>query len=472
MESPRFADNRARGLHASKERDHLNTRNLDRHKFEEYRIQILFNRSSANQYAGMVTASVYAAWSYWNAPNQTLWWAGWWIAYMGGFALRISIHQRYFYLIKKNRKPEPFVFENWLAFGNFITGCFWAVASAHLFPEAHFESVVFLSFILAGNTAGAAVGYCASSRSTAAFVFPALIPLMLLLFADGRDFLWHMAWLLALYVLVNTLLFRSLHKHIIDTIRLRFEKDRLVQEVLEAQKKAVYAEKMAALGEMSGGIAHEINNPLAIIQLANDQIQQKLRAEKVDIEFIQKLSLRIGNTVQRVSRIVESLRLFSRDGSGDAYGLFQASKLVEDTVVLCGEKFKSSNVKLTLESQRSDVQIYGNQVQLSQVLLNLLNNALDAVKGLEGGHVRVLWSQTDEHVEIKVQDNGSGIAPEIASKIFQPFFSTKQVGHGTGLGLSISLGIMQSHDGQLFFENTSPGTCFVMRLKRFDPGAA
>lgn len=439
---------------------------LDRRKFEEYRIQILFNRSSANQWAGMVTASIYALWSYWQFSNVSFW-AWWWGAYMLGFAMRIAIHQRYFYLSKRSQSPAPLIFENWIAFGNFVTGCFWAVAAAQLFPEANFESVVFLSFILAGNTAGAAVGYCASSRATATFVFPSLIPFMLLLFADGRDFLWHMGWLLALYLLVNTLLFRSLHRHIIDTIRLRFEKDRLVQEVLEAQKKAVYAEKMAALGEMSGGIAHEINNPLAIIQLANDQIQTKIRAEKVDVEFILKLSSRIQNTVQRVSRIVESLRVFSRDGSGDAYEHFQAAKLVEDTVVLCGEKFKTSNVQLKIVPS-GDLAIYGNQVQLSQVLLNLLNNALDAAKLKEDGRVVVSWAQTREYVEIFVQDSGPGIAPEIANKIFQPFFSTKQVGHGTGLGLSISLGIMQSHDGQLFFENTSPGTKFVMRLKRFN----
>ena len=240
-------------------------------------------------------------------------------------------------------------------------------------------------------------------------------------------------------------------------------KDRTVQ-LMQTEAKLVNASRLSALGEMAGGIAHEVNTPLATISLLSSRIEDLLDDPELDLESLKKQCEIIRETVGRIGKIIQGLKTFSRDGALDSSALVLAAKLIDDTIVLCGERFRRSDVKLSVEISDLSLLIDCQAVQLSQVLLNLLNNAFDAIQSLPIKWVKIQVSASAEATEIRVTDSGSGIPEASRAKIFDPFFTTKEVGKGTGIGLSISNSIVLAHGGKLSLDTESPNTCFVIKL--------
>jgi C4-dicarboxylate-specific signal transduction histidine kinase len=222
--------------------------------------------------------------------------------------------------------------------------------------------------------------------------------------------------------------------------------------------------KLVALGEMAGGIAHEINNPLAIISSRATLL--KTLAQKAPPEFAEKLALeadKIDNVVQRIAKIVKGLLNFARNQNSAPLATTTVQALIDETLTLCLEKFTSHHVKLHLEIPK-DLVVSVRQTEMTQVLLNLLNNSFYAIKDLQDKWIKVSAQKNSEKIEILVSDSGPGIPPEIAEKIMQPFYTTKPVGEGTGLGLSISLGIIQSFQGRLELLKDTQNTTFKITL--------
>ncbi len=252
--------------------------------------------------------------------------------------------------------------------------------------------------------------------------------------------------------------------------------DRLQGEVHsreEAEKKlaaqfqrGVAASKMAALGEMAGGIAHEINTPLAIIGLASEKIPHLVMTEPIDRERIIEFNQKIERTVKRISKIVSGLRAFSRDGSRDSFQKEDLRRIIDDTLTLCSEKLAFHQVRLLTDEIPEALSLECRAIQVSQILLNLLGNAHDAVAKLSTKWIRLSVLEQSSYVEISVSNSGPPIAPSIQDRLFEPFFTTKTVGKGTGLGLSISKGIAEDHGGKLFLDKRSPFPRFVLRLPR------
>ena len=236
------------------------------------------------------------------------------------------------------------------------------------------------------------------------------------------------------------------------------------QQLLAAEAKLVNAAKMSALGEMAGGIAHEINTPLGVITLVSSQLQELVQEESLDRVMILKLLGNIEKTTQKIGEIVRGLRLFSRESSKDGFEAKPLREIIESTLSLCREKFKNLEVNLVREPFDDDLLIECRAPQISQVILNLLTNACDAVEESNEKWVKLNCQTDDKVVKIRVTDSGSGIPKETLDKLFQPFFTTKGIGKGTGLGLSISKGLVESHHGTLFVDSNSTNTCFVIEL--------
>ncbi|MCB0364701.1 MAG: PAS domain S-box protein [Bdellovibrionaceae bacterium] len=241
--------------------------------------------------------------------------------------------------------------------------------------------------------------------------------------------------------------------------RLEQEKNRLIQ-----------AAKMATLGEMASGVAHEINNPLAIIRGFSDQLLALAGKGTLDIDKVTDSSEKIGNQVMRIKKIVDGLRTFARDGEGDRMKEVPANKVVEETLELCRTRFASHEVELRVKLAEHSPTLSCREVQISQVLLNLLSNAHDAVldSGVPERWVEISCVDDGDTVEFRVRDSGPGVSTEHRYLIFQPFFTTKEVGAGSGLGLSISKGIAESHKGTLYYDGTSGQNAFVLSLPK-DP---
>lgn len=233
--------------------------------------------------------------------------------------------------------------------------------------------------------------------------------------------------------------------------------------IIEQRGKLEHTAKMSALGEMAGGMAHEINTPLAIIQLRTDQLLDHAQNENMDKAFLLKSLENINSTIKRISKIINGLRSFARDGRSDSLIEYSALKIIEDTFSLCREHLSSSGIQLELVAE-SDIEIKCRPIELSQVLLNLLNNARDAIQDQSEKWIRVELKRKATSAEISVTDSGHGIAKEIQEKMMQPFFTTKEIGKGTGLGLSISKGIIDAHGGKIEIDNLSPNTKFIISL--------
>ena len=240
----------------------------------------------------------------------------------------------------------------------------------------------------------------------------------------------------------------------------KIEQEKLIKD---QQARMISSAKLSSLGEMASGIAHEINNPLAIIKGKAYHILKKLEAGEVNVEFLSKEISKIEQNSLRIVKIIKGLRTFSRHGEGDPFQTVTFKSLLDDVLELCYERFKYQGVLLKTSGEL-ETEILCQETQFAQVLFNLINNAYDAVCILKDPWVEVNVQKSSETVKISITDSGDGIGSDIAEKIMQPFFTTKEVGVGTGLGLSISKGIVEMHNGKLYLDQNCANTRFIIEL--------
>lgn len=232
----------------------------------------------------------------------------------------------------------------------------------------------------------------------------------------------------------------------------------------EEQSKLVQASKLVSLGEMAGGIAHEINTPLSVISIRTENLIESLSAkinDKQREEFDQLLS-----TVDKIATIISGLRSFARDAKNDSYDTVDIRQVIDETLALCSERIAHRCIPIEVHAEDHPIYVNCRSVEISQVLMNLLNNSLDAIAELSEKWIKLQLTETPNEIEIRVTDSGLGIPKEVRVKMLEPFFTTKPIGKGTGLGLSISAGIVRAHGGELTYDDQSPNTCFTIRLPK------
>lgn len=240
----------------------------------------------------------------------------------------------------------------------------------------------------------------------------------------------------------------------------------LEQEKNSMQQKLIQSYKMIALGEMAGGIAHEINNPLSIISMSAEFARELIEDYDMDRTKLLNYVTKIQSTSQRIQKIVSGLQFFSKENPDQYYSNFSVASILEDTTSFCVEKFRKRQISFSIPKVKEDLIIECDAVQISQIILNLLNNASDAVENVETKWISLIVRDKIESVEILVVDNGKGIPLEIRDKLMQPFVTTKETGKGVGLGLSISKGIAEKHGGKLEIDPVATNTTFILRLPK------
>ncbi len=258
----------------------------------------------------------------------------------------------------------------------------------------------------------------------------------------------------------------------IGTVQDITEKRRQEDLILEHQVKLVQASKMSTLGQMAGGVAHEINNPLAIIQGHAAMMLELVQTGELTPEQTIRGADKIVQTVDRIARIVQGLRTFAHDGTGDPFVPSSIHRIIHDTLEFCQARFSKHDVDLIIPPIDETLTIECRPTQITQVLLNLLTNAFDAVQAnLNSAGANRPWARIEvkdlgDSLRISVIDSGPGVPADIKEKIMEPFFTTKEVGKGSGLGLSISTGIVRSHHGSLAVDPGQPNTCFALVLPK------
>lgn len=237
-------------------------------------------------------------------------------------------------------------------------------------------------------------------------------------------------------------------------------------QIIEHQKHLSRSSKLSAVGEMAAGIAHEINNPLTVINMQSELIKNLLKPDVEKIKNKEKIEKSIEilqSTTKKITKIISGLKNFSRDGSDDPILKVSANKLVEDVLVLAQYKLEKNTVTVVNEIENEQL-IYCRESQIQQVLLNLISNAIDAIKDKKEKWIKVSLSENKDQQVIKVIDSGVNFPKELSDKIFNPFFTTKKHGEGTGVGLHISKNIIESNKGKIFIDTKEKNTTFVIVL--------
>ncbi len=242
----------------------------------------------------------------------------------------------------------------------------------------------------------------------------------------------------------------------------------LESELEVRREQAMVSARLSELGMMAGSIAHEINNPLAVIHASASDLLEMAETGTVPVKELEIASARIKRTADRISKIVKSLRQIARKGNNDPFQRASAAEIVEQVLDLSLERFRVHSVLLETTSIDPHLYVLCREVQIAQVLLNLLLNAFDAVVECPRERwVRVELTTHAETVTFAVLDSGPEIPPEVRSRLMEPFFTTKPVGKGTGLGLSLSKALIEEHGGQLILSQRENHTCFSFVLPRF-----
>jgi histidine kinase len=242
---------------------------------------------------------------------------------------------------------------------------------------------------------------------------------------------------------------------------------------LEAERQLIQASKMATLGEMATGVAHELNQPLSVIKMASSFFIKKIeKREPVQDETLQGMLKKIDSNVDRATRIIEHMRQFARK-SDLRLEKIQLNEVLGKAFEIFSQQLRLRGIEVIWELDPALPKVLADASRLEQVFINLLLNARDAIEEKWGGReaaagekaITLKSFRRGARVACEVRDTGKGVPPALAEKIFEPFFTTKEVGKGTGLGLSISYGIVQDCGGSIQVQPNLPaGACFVLEF--------
>ncbi|MBF0184985.1 MAG: transporter substrate-binding domain-containing protein [Magnetococcales bacterium] len=251
---------------------------------------------------------------------------------------------------------------------------------------------------------------------------------------------------------------------------------RLIAEKLEqsyADKRAMEvkmlaASKLATIGEVATGVAHELNQPLTYISTFTQNMEVSLQNNTLDIERIKKRIGTVNEQFRRIDEIIRHLQTFGRKDEtigGNSMQPIHLSEVVDKTLLFLGERIRLRNIALEKNYAEGVPKIAGNMTRLEQIFINFFQNAIHALANRERATITITIKHLPESHKVQVQftDNGMGMEPEVRKKIFEPFFTTKGIGEGTGLGLSIVYGIVQEHGGSInCISEPGIGTTFAL----------
>lgn len=365
---------------------------------------------------------------------------------------------------------SKFSIKTWGKLYNILTYLFagvWASSSLILIHKLPSERDPIFVTLLLGMASGGALSHISAKRLAQFYCISVVACHSIKTIIENNQDSYFLVAAEALYII---LLFRIVSRYnelYAESYRLAVElQDKLdLEKELQKQKvQALQKSKLASLGEMAAGMAHEINNPLTISLGKLDVLNRLINTNN---NIPEQFSVQIKSIIEankRAASIVNSIRNLSRIKEESEFQHFQISELVDLVKPLILVKLGKFNINLIEEYE--NYMIFADKGEVSQVLLNVFNNAIDAIKNNEGKHwIKLTSSQDDEFTYIKITDSGFLVDVDDLVKIFEPFYTTKDIGEGTGLGLSLSRSIMQRNGGNIAIDTSGANTSFVINVK-------
>ena len=222
---------------------------------------------------------------------------------------------------------------------------------------------------------------------------------------------------------------------------------------------------------MAAGIAHEINNPLTVINSNNSLIKRIISKDNIDVSKLELLTEKTKAQIERITSIITSLRNLSRGLANDDNEVFALDQVIMETIDLA--KMRDKGKKIIIQFNNLNINCFANRGQIVQVVLNLLNNAIDAIEETKDPWISIeIKEEESKKVSLYITDSGKGIPEDVAGKIFIPMYTTKEVGKGTGLGLSLSKTFISQNNGSLEYINNQGNTCFRITLPKSENNSA
>ena len=272
-------------------------------------------------------------------------------------------------------------------------------------------------------------------------------------------------------VLLNSTTRRDAYGQIIGVIgvgqditelnQIRVEQER---ERKEAAAQIIQSSKLATLGEMATSVAHELNQPLNVIRMAAGNSRRKISKGTADPKYLNDKLKRIEEQTARAAAIIDHMRMFGREAKEQPASI-DPRNVVTNALDLMGEQLRLADIEVVTELPENCSFIMGHTIQMEQVILNLLTNARDALAESDGeSKITLRVFEGNKGVHITAEDTGGGIPADILPRIFEPFYTTKEMGKGTGLGLSVSYGIVRDMNGTIDAENIENGARFRVTL--------
>jgi PAS domain S-box-containing protein len=239
------------------------------------------------------------------------------------------------------------------------------------------------------------------------------------------------------------------------------------QIIMKQQEKLVAASRLSAIGEMAAAITHEINNPLGVILGRVEMLKSMIEDGSFEVHDLIRIADTIEITGQRIAKIVRSMKTMAHHQETEPTQRVDIASIIDDSMDLCLHRFQNHGIQIKRPLIKEPAFVDCRSHQIVQVLVNLLNNAFDAIVQLPEKWVQVEVIDRGEVIELSVTDSGRGIPSEVQQKMFNPFYSTKGVQYGTGLGLSISQSILRQNGGFLEYDSQSPHTRFMMQIPKW-----
>lgn len=263
------------------------------------------------------------------------------------------------------------------------------------------------------------------------------------------------------------LMFDEIQKSNKQLVERSQELENLLETANAQEIQLVHATKLAQLGEMAGGIAHEINNPITIIKGHAEHLEHMIKQGHAKESVIQRSTDIITATVARIEAIVNSMRSLSQDGSADPFEKADLAAIAQDSLTFFRQKFKHNLIEVRDHTKDLQVIVECRNIQISQIFINLIGNACDSISATKNSWIEIDIKETEEKASIRITDSGPRVSDKILEKMMQPFFTTKPVGSGTGLGLSIARSIANQHGGELRPDKNHENMSFIIDLPKY-----
>jgi C4-dicarboxylate-specific signal transduction histidine kinase len=252
--------------------------------------------------------------------------------------------------------------------------------------------------------------------------------------------------------------------------RLKVDHEKALEKIEAMEGMKVHLSRLSSLGEVAGNIGHEMNNQLSVLEAFGEKLLMVHESKKVfDKDYIFQTGEKIKKHTENLHHLTKGIRNYVRASGEEEKEYVEVQSIVDQALYLAKPKAKKHHVMLKTFLDMKGVQIYCNPLEISQIILNLITNAIDAIAETHDAWIQIHSWIEDENILISVTDSGNGIPKDLAVKIMDPYFTTKEAGKGTGIGLSISKEIAKDHGGKLIYDSNFRHTRFILKLPMQKP---